>query len=125
MQTALIGFFGALGVLCRHFVDLGIGKDTIFPLSTLVINCSGSLLIGVLYVLGGQLDFLPRELTAALTIGFIGGFTTFSAFSLQTILLMEQKQLLWAFIYFVGSPLSGALFAFLGISLARVILSST
>lgn len=121
MQILLIGLFGAIGVLSRYFIDLQIGKETAFPASTFIINCAGSFLIGVLFVLGNQINFLSREMAAALTVGLIGGFTTFSAFSIQTVQLLEQKQIAFAALYFIGSPVLGVLFAFLGITLTKTL----
>ncbi len=120
MQFILIGMFGAIGVLGRYFIDLQIGRTT-FPLSTFLINCVGSFLIGVLLVLSNHQTLISRELSTALTVGLMGGFTTFSAFSIQTFQLFEQQQFFAAALYFVGSPVLGVLFAFLGVVMGRTI----
>lgn len=123
MQIFLMGLFGAVGVLSRYFIDLQVSKAGAFPLSTFIINCTGSFLIGVMFVLSGQVSFLSKELTLALTVGLLGGFTTFSAFSIQTLQLFEQKHFVEAIVYFIGSPVLGVLFAFLGLTVARTVLA--
>ncbi len=75
----------------------------------------GSFAIGVLFVSGHEAQLLPKDLTMALTVGLLGGFTTFSAFSLQTFQLFEQGQMGLAATYFVASPLLGLLCAALGV----------
>ena len=94
-----------------------LGKD--FPFGTLMVNVVGSLLIGLLYVLlmeRGQFDFPWRGL---LIIGFLGAFTTFSSFSLDTIVLLELGEIDKALLN-VGGSVVGCLSAtYLGIWMAR------
>jgi fluoride exporter len=96
----LVGLGSALGGMARHFTTSVVASrwGTAFPWGTLVVNVAGSLLIGVLaagLVPGGRwvLPFPAREL---LMVGVLGGYTTFSAFSLQTFTLLEQGQWLRA-----------------------------
>ena len=120
MQIVLLSVFGAAGVLGRYFIDLHLGKTAAgFPLSTLLINCLGSFLMGVVFVLSAQLALVSKEYSVAISIGLLGGFTTFSAFSIQSLQLIEQKQFSMAALYFVGSPMLGLLFAFIGVALAK------
>lgn len=87
---------GALGSLCRWwlselFLRLGLG---FFPWATLLANVSGSFLIGLLATLtgpDGRVTILP-ELRLALMVGFCGGYTTFSSFSLQTLALLQTGE---------------------------------
>ena len=81
---------GALGALLRLWVAQGVqallGRG--FPFGTLVVNVSGSLAMGVFYVLFD----IPPEWRAALVVGFLGAFTTFSTFSMDTLLLVQQGE---------------------------------
>lgn len=91
----LIGFGSALGGICRYwlstFVHLFLSK--VFPFGTLIVNCLGCLLIGFIFtLLLEQFDGQEEVLRSFLIIGFLGGFTTFSTFSIETLNLFEQGQ---------------------------------
>ena len=109
---------GGLGALTRYLVDKSV-PVTLFPVSTFLINIVGSFLIGAIYVLGTEKGILPKEMAAVIATGFLGGFTTFSAYALQTVVLAENGQAAIAATYFVASPICSAIFAFGGIWLAR------
>ena len=83
---------GALGALLRLWVAQGVhglaGRG--FPFGTLVVNVSGSLAMGAVYVVFFERYDIPPEWRAALVVGFLGAFTTFSTFSMDTLLLIEQ-----------------------------------
>ena len=114
----LIALGGALGAISRYgLAQLSInlfGKG--FPFGTLIVNFVGSLLMGILFGLIDAEHIVP-EAKMALGIGFLGALTTFSTFSLDTLLLMQQgdwaKAMLNVFLN-VGLSLSAA---FIGLSL--------
>ena len=87
---------GAFGALLRLWVSQGVhallGRG--FPFGTLVVNVSGSLAMGVVYVVFFERHdiALPPEWRAALVVGFLGAFTTFSTFSMDTLLLVQQGE---------------------------------
>jgi CrcB protein len=93
LETLGVAVGGAIGSLCRWwlselFLRLGLG---FFPWATLLANVSGSFLIGLVATLtgpDGRVVVLP-ELRLAVMVGFCGGYTTFSAFSLQTLALVQ------------------------------------
>jgi CrcB protein len=91
-QTLAIAVGGALGALGRYWVSNGIhallGRG--FPYGTLVVNLLGSLAMGWLYVLLVERLNVTPEVRGAIMVGFLGAFTTFSTFSLETLALLEQ-----------------------------------
>ena len=111
---------GAAGALSRYGLVLGISRLglTSFPWATLMVNVSGSFLIGLIWSLLEQRSMLDTPWRALLVVGLLGGFTTFSSFSLETLTLMQQMR--WgAVVGNVGLNLLGCLVAVgLGAALA-------
>jgi fluoride exporter len=106
VRAVLIVFIGSgLGGACRHLVGLAglrlLGPN--FPYATLTINVLGSALMGVVAGLFATLGSGSSELRLFLATGIIGGFTTWSTFSLDTVTLWERGQPLAAFLYVAGS----------------------
>lgn len=98
IQLILIAAGGATGALLRFWVSTSTHAllGTNFPYGTLTVNVGGSLVMGILYVfLFERMDVNP-ELRAALTIGLLGAFTTFSTFSIETLNLIEAGEQLKA-----------------------------
>ncbi|MEG0247657.1 MAG: fluoride efflux transporter CrcB [Pseudomonas sp.] len=90
-----------------------------FYLGTLAVNLIGCLLIGLLYGLFLHRPIVPVELRAGLIVGFLGGLTTFSSFSLDTVRLLENGQAPLAFGYAAVSVLGGLLATWAGLSLTK------
>jgi CrcB protein len=94
MQILLILMFGATGVLLRYLINQGVGVDSpYFFWSTISVNVTGSLLIGIFYAAqnsGSQM--IPVSLYIPLMAGLLGGLTTFSGFSLDTLKLLQSGQ---------------------------------
>lgn len=118
---ALVAAGGALGSLVRYLADLAIMRvlPGPFPFGTLTVNVTGSLAIGVFLAFVGPVRPPgPTALQAFVAVGLLGGFTTFSAFSGQTLLL-AQSQPFQAALY-VGSSIALCLAAvWLGYTFAR------
>nr|WP_197984208.1 MULTISPECIES: fluoride efflux transporter CrcB [Pseudomonas] len=91
-----------------------------FYTATLAVNLVGCLLIGLLYGLFLIRPEVPIELRAGLMVGFLGGLTTFSSFSLDTIRLLESGQAPLAIGYALISVLGGLLATWAGLSLTRI-----
>ncbi len=96
---------GAVGSVARYLVGIGAGRlfGTEFPWGTLIINVTGSFLIGAFAALFATKLDLSQSTRIFLTIGVCGGFTTFSTFSLDSYYLIERGQTLASFAYMVTS----------------------
>ena len=121
LQILAIAGGGALGALGRFAVSAGVyrllGRD--FPWGTLAVNVLGSFLMGLLYVLFLDRIAASPELRSAILIGFLGGFTTFSTFSMESVLLVEQGLFGRAFLNMGVSVLVCLLACWFGILLGR------
>jgi len=117
-----IALGGALGALARfgaqNLVGLLFGR--VFPWGTLGVNLLGSVLIGAMFVLIVQNEDVRREWESVAMVGFLGAFTTFSTFSLETLLMLQAGRTLAALGYMfasVGLCVGGCA---LGMRLARL-----
>jgi fluoride exporter len=113
---------GAIGSVARYLVAIGSGKifGINFPWGILIINITGSFLIGVFVGLFATKWDLPQSVRIFLTVGICGGYTTFSTFSLDSYYLMERGQLLMALAYIVGSVVLSICALVGGLYLTRV-----
>lgn len=116
---------GGLGSAARHGINLLAMQfpGLRFPVGTFLVNVLGSLAIGVLAGLFALRLQLPAELRLFLFTGILGGFTTFSAFSLEIGLLHERGQTSAAIFYATASVICGVAAMFAGLHLARALLS--
>src|ERR1700675_4961737 len=123
MGYLIVFLGGGLGAALRHGVNLFAARfaGTSFPYGTLFINVAGSLAMGLIAEYLALKAGLPQRWRLFLTTGILGGFTTFSAFSLEAALLYERGQLAGAAIYVVASVVLaiGALFA--GLAIVRML----
>jgi len=118
-----IAFGGAVGTIARYGLGgLAQRYSAFFPYGTLTINVIGSLVLGFLvrYLLATPAS---PELRAALTIGFCGGFTTFSTFSYEAAALIESGSLGRALIYMMASVTLSLAATFTGFAIARAVLA--
>ncbi len=118
----LVGLGGGIGAVARFTLGSLIGHywPTSFPLATLVINIIGSIAMGVF--IGLLAKFLPPWQEAArlfVAVGVLGGFTTFSAFSLETVLMLERGELLAAGGYVLLSVVVCVIGLYLGLLVIR------
>ncbi|WP_324734519.1 fluoride efflux transporter CrcB [Pseudomonas paeninsulae] len=113
---------GACGTLLRFATANWINASwpQYFYTATLAVNIVGCLLIGYLYGLFLLRPEIPLELRAGLIVGFLGGLTTFSSFSLDTLRLLESGQAPMAFGYLALSVLGGLLATWAGLSLTKL-----
>ncbi|MQF69528.1 fluoride efflux transporter CrcB [SAR202 cluster bacterium AD-804-J14_MRT_500m] len=96
LLVGLGGFSGAVlrYVIGRWVLDFSVRSE--FPYPTLFVNVIGCLLIGMLYGISEERNFLNDEVRGLLAVGFLGGFTTFSAFSIETLTLLRDGLVLHA-----------------------------
>jgi len=94
LRALAIAAGGAAGALLRYWVAGGVNRlaGYGFPWGTLAVNVLGSFLMGVLYVVLVERSVLAQEYRALVLIGLLGGFTTFSSFSMETLALIESGQ---------------------------------
>lgn len=116
-----IGVGGALGSILRYMLATATHRivSTTFPIGTLIVNVLGSIAIGVLYVWLIERFGARPEVRAFLIVGVLGGFTTFSSFSLETVTLLMQASYGRAALNVAASVLLCLLGTLAGIALGR------
>jgi fluoride exporter len=105
MGYLIVFIGGGIGAALRHGINIAAARalSTGFPYGTIIINIVGSLAMGLIAEYFALKGALPQHLRLFLTTGILGGFTTFSAFSLEAALLYERGQLAGAAAYVIGS----------------------
>ena len=118
MKFLLVALGGALGALSRFVVSeiMETSENNIFPFPTLLVNMAGCFAIGYLYNSMGPKYWLFSE--PFLIVGFLGAFTTFSAFSKETLVLVNEGVITMAIFYVLISVLGCLLATWLGIVLS-------
>jgi len=106
-----IGLAGALGAMARYWVSIFMVNDSGFPFSTLLVNLIGCYALA--YIASRTLP-ISNKLKSAINTGFLGSFTTFSAFSVETIKMIETDQLGTAILYITISIVGGVIMTNLG-----------
>lgn len=117
----LIGAGGFIGSSLRYLISLFVQNKvlTTFPFGTFVVNILGCFLIGAVYALSDRGN-LGAEWRLFLATGILGGFTTFSSFSNETVSMMRDAQYGSALLYVGSSVILGLLATFLGIFLIKL-----
>jgi CrcB protein len=123
MRTAVgISIAGAAGALARYGLEGVISRRaTAFPWGTFVVNISGAFLLGLLFTLLTERFVVAPWLRSAITIGFLGAYTTFSTLTLETFRLFEDGSYLAAAFNILGSVVVGLVAVFAGVVLGRVL----
>jgi len=123
MSILLIGLGGFAGAITRYLVDGAIADRTggAFPWGTLVVNVTGSFLLGVLFAMTAERAILPAEIRGPVMIGFIGAYTTFSTWMLKSWGLIEGGPYLSALANLGGSVIVGLVAVAAGLVIGRAI----
>ena len=122
-MISMVAMGGAIGSSGRYMAGvlatrlLGIN----FPWGTMIVNIVGAFTMGVLVSLLAVRFSVGNEVRAFLAVGLLGGFTTFSSFTLDAVYLLEKKQYASALSYMSVSVIGGLLALFLGLYLARIL----
>ena len=119
-----VGFGGAIGAVLRYAVIL-LFQDVLGlagPYATLTVNILGSLVLGIIVGVSVTTWAISPEFKAMLMVGILGGFTTFSAFSMDTVNLLQKDELFIAFIYVLISVLVSISSFFFSYSVCRQVL---
>ena len=119
-----IAIGGAAGAVCRHLLGSWVHNlsGSGFPIGTLLVNTLGSFAIGIFFVVLMERELWHPDWRGVLMVGFLGAFTTFSTFSLETIALFESGQAWHAVGYMLGSALTCVCAAAAAIALGRALL---
>ena len=123
MTVLWVALGGAIGAAGRYSVNVWSGRTlgTAFPWHTLTVNILGCLIMGALVELMALKLNVSNEIRAFLTTGVLGGFTTFSAFSLDFALLVERKSYGLAGTYAAASVIASLIAVFAGLYLVRAL----
>ncbi len=118
-----IALGGAGGALCRHWMSTLVHSSakSHFPWGTISVNLLGSFCIGVMYVVIVERGLIHPDWRSVTVVGFLGAFTTFSTFSLETIALMENGQPVAAMSYVVMSVMVCLVAVWLAMTVTRLV----
>ena len=115
-----VGCGGFLGAIARYIISIYTSKQFLFkiPLGTLIVNVLGGFLIGFIMELTIKNNFISPQLKLFLTTGIMGGLTTFSTFSYETIVLMKEGNILLAIL----NILLNLILSLLGVVLGNIVI---
>lgn len=120
-STLAIASGATIGALLRWRLHIAFaGSGAMIPLGTLLANLIGGLLIGIVIGMLDQFDTLPVPLRMAITVGFLGGLTTFSTFSAETVGFILRGEWLATVLIVVAHVLGSVLATLLGVALVRL-----
>jgi len=122
LRVLLIGCGGFLGSLARYGISAVAlpWTATGFPWGTLIVNVSGSFVIGLVVAAAAERGWLGPDLRVALAAGICGGYTTMSGFSFETLALLEQGQAGLAIAYVAATLVACVLATWSGVALIRL-----
>ena len=123
MPLILIGIGGFAGAISRYLVDGFVTDRTAgaFPWGTFVVNATGSFVLGLLFAMTTERAILPADIRGPVMIGFIGAYTTFSTYMLESWGLVESGSYAPAFANLAGSVLVGLIAVALGLVIGRAL----
>ena len=117
-----VGVGGGLGALARYYIAAALQPAGVaFNWGILIVNVSGGLMMGLIVEASALKLNLSPELRAFLTVGILGGYTTFSTFSLDSALLLQRGEYAQAAAYVIGSVALSILALFAGLWIVRAI----
>jgi CrcB protein len=116
-----VGIGGGIGSMFRYVISVFVGRHVpiVFPFGTFLVNCSGCFLIGMFYSLATKYTGFNPEWRLFLITGVCGGYTTFSTYSYDGLVLLRQGSNLSFLLYVIGSVVLGLLATFAGAALFK------
>ena len=122
-KLLLIGLAGFIGTLSRYWLSGVVARryGETFPMGTLVVNLVGCFLVGLLFYLLQERFLVNQTVRTVILIGFLGGFTTFSSFGLQTFTLLQDGEFGLAALNILGANVIGLVLVWAGYTLARIL----
>ena len=119
----LIGLAGFIGTLSRYWMSGVIAKryGETFPMGTLVVNLLGCFLVGLFFYLLEERFLVNQTLRTIILMGFLGGFTTFSSFGLQTFTLLQDGEFGLALLNLSLANFLGLVLVWAGYTLAKIL----
>lgn len=119
----LVGIGGFIGSVARYYVSkLNLQFDFFsIPVGTLSVNVLGSFIIGILTGISAKSELLSAEWRLFMMVGLCGGFTTFSSFTNENLMLMHNGQLLTVLIYTCVSVVFGFIAVYLGYTITNLL----
>lgn len=117
----LVGIGGFVGSVARYYTHLFFHKllPGNYPLGTFTVNIAGCFVLGILFGLGMKQEAISNEWRLLIAVGFCGGFTTFSTFSLENIILIQSGNIMIMAAYFFTTVIVGFGATLLGIYLFK------
>ena len=122
-RLLLIGLAGFVGTIGRYWLSGVVARryGETFPVGTLVVNLIGCFLVGLLFYLMQERFMVNPTVRMVILIGFLGGFTTFSSFGLQTFSLLRDGEFGLAILNLTASNFVGLVLVWVGYTLARIL----
>lgn len=119
MNVVSVGIVGFFGAILRYIIGEWIHTENGFPLGTLIINLAGCFFLAWFFTITAKRWNINPKLRLGIGTGFVGAFTTFSTFSIETLNLIVHHQMIFAFTYVLLSIIGGIGLAFAGAKLAN------
>jgi CrcB protein len=123
LRVLFIGLAGLVGTLCRYWLSGVLARryGETFPAGTLAVNVAGCFLIGFLFYMFQERYVVGQTARTVVLVGFLGGFTTFSSYGLQTFTLLRDGEFAYAAANVFASNLLGLLMVWGGYALAKLL----
>jgi len=123
MKVMMVAVGGSIGATTRYLVSTWAAEKfgTDFPYGTLIVNVVGCFIIGAFMTLATERLIVSPYWRLLVTVGFVGGLTTFSSYSYETFKLLEEANIMMAMYNLLANVVMGFLATWLGISAARLI----
>jgi len=122
-KTILVGVAGLIGTLLRYWLSGLVARQygETFPWGTLVVNLVGCFLAGAVFYVTEERFLISPTLRTVILIGFLGGFTTFSSYGLQTFTLLRDGEIGWAAVNIAASNVFGLFMVWTGYVVSKAL----